>query len=95
MENKIGRINDVIKILVKYDINMYVFSMVEFIDFGIFCLIVLDVEKVVEVFCVENFVVMLIDVVCISCLNVVGFLVKVLDYLVVENIFIEYMYVFV
>ena len=70
LENKTGRINDVTKTLAKYDINMHAFSMAESTDFGILRLIVSDVEKAVEVLRAENFAVMLTDVVCISCPNV-------------------------
>lgn len=94
LENKTGRINDVVKALAKYEINMHAFSMAESTDFGILRLIVSDVEKAVKALRAENFAVMETDVVCISCTNIAGSLSVVLDYLAAEKIFIEYMYAF-
>lgn len=94
LENKTGRINEVVKALSKYGINMHAFSMAESTDFGILRLIVSDVEKAVKALRAENFAVMETDVVCISCANVAGSLSVVLDYLAAEKIFIEYMYAF-
>lgn len=50
LENKTGRINDVVHTLGANGINMHAFSMAETADFGILRLIVSDVDKAVEVF---------------------------------------------
>lgn len=94
LENKSGRINEVAKVLAKESINMQAFSMAETADFGILRLIVSDVDKAVAALRAADFAVMLTDVVCIQCPNTPGSLSKILDYLAVENIFIEYMYAF-
>ena len=94
LENKTGRINDVVRTLGKNDINMHAFSMAETADFGILRLIVSDVEKAVEVLRAQDFAVMSTDVVCLSCANVPGSLAEVLECLAAENVFIEYMYAF-
>lgn len=94
LENKSGRINDVAKALAANNINMQAFSMAETADFGILRLIVSDVEKAVSALRAADFAVMLTDVVCIQCANTPGSLSKILDYLAIENIFIEYMYAF-
>ena len=94
LENKNGRINDVAKVLAKEGINMQAFSMAETADFGILRLIVSNVEKAVSALRAADFAVMLTDVVCIQCANTPGSLSKILDYLALENIFIEYMYAF-
>lgn len=94
LENKSGRINDVAKALAANNINMQAFSMAETADFGILRLIVSDVEKAVSALRAADFAVMLTDVVCIQCANTPGSLSKILDYLALENIFIEYMYAF-
>ena len=94
LENKNGRINDVAKVLAKESINMQAFSMAETADFGILRLIVSDVEKAVSALRAADFAVMLTDVVCRQCANTPGSLSKILDYLALENIFIEYMYAF-
>lgn len=94
LENKTGRINDVVKALGMHGINMHAFSMAETTDFGMLRLIVSDVDKAVEVLRAENFAVILTDVVCISCPNVAGSLAKILEHLAAHRIFIEYMYAF-
>ena len=94
LENKTGRINDVVRTLGKNDINMHAFSTAETADFGILRLIVSDVEKAVEVLRAQDFAVMSTDVVCLSCANVPGSLAEVLECLAAENVFIEYMYAF-
>ena len=99
LENKTGRINDVVHTLGTNGINMHAFSMAETADFGILRLIVSDVDKAVvdkavEVLREKNFAVMSTDVVCLSCANVPGSLAVVLEYLAEEQIFIEYMYAF-
>ena len=78
LENKTGRINEVVRILGANEINMHAFSMAESTDFGILRLIVSDVDKAV----------------CLSCDNVPGALAVILEYLAQEQIFIEYMYAF-
>lgn len=94
LENKTGRINEVVRTLGANDINMHAFSMAETADFGILRLIVSDVDKAVEVLCSHDFAVMSTDVVCLSCENVPGSLAVILEYLAQEQIFIEYMYAF-
>ena len=94
LENKTGRINDVVHTLGANGINMHAFSMAETADFGILRLIVSDVDKAVDVLREKNFAVMSTDVVCLSCANVPGSLAVVLEYLAEEQIFIEYMYAF-
>ena len=58
LENKTGRINEVVRILGANEINMHAFSMAESTDFGILRLIVSDVDKAVEVLRSHDFAVM-------------------------------------
>lgn len=94
LENKTGRINDVVRTLGQNGINMHAFSMAETADFGLLRLIVSDVDKAVEVLRQQDFAVMSTEVVCLSCDNTPGSLAVILEYLAAENIFIEYMYAF-
>lgn len=94
LENKTGRINEVVRALGQNDINMHAFSMAETADFGILRLIVSDVDKAVEVLRNKDFAVMSTDVVCINCANVPGSLAIILESLAKEEIFIDYMYAF-
>ena len=94
LENKTGRINDVVHTLGTNGINMHAFSMAETADFGILRLIVSDVDKAVEVLREKNFAVMSTDVVLsfvCQCARLVG---CGMEYLAEEQIFIEYMYAF-
>ncbi len=94
LENKTGRINEVVRTLGASSINMHAFSMAETADFGILRLIVSDVDKAIEVLRAHDFAVMSTDVVCLSYDNVPGSLAVILEYLAKEQIFIEYMYAF-
>ena len=94
LENKTGRINEVVRTLGENGINMHAFSMAETADFGILRLIVSDVDKAVEVLRNKDFAVMSTDVVCINCANVAGSLASILENLAKEDIFIDYMYAF-
>ena len=94
LENKTGRINEVVRALGESGINMHAFSMAETADFGILRLIVSDVDKAVEVLRNKDFAVMSTDVVCINCANEPGSLAVMLESLAKEDIFIDYMYAF-
>lgn len=94
LENKTGRINDVVRILGKNGINMHAFSMAETAEFGILRLIVSDVERAVQVLREQDFAVMSTDVVCLRCNNEPGALAVILEYLASEHVFIDYMYAF-
>ena len=94
LENKTGRINDVVRTLGENGINMHAFSMAESAEFGILRLIVPDVDKAVEVLREKDFAVMSTEVICVGCDNVAGSLAVILDYLAKEDIFIDYMYAF-
>ena len=94
LENKTGRINEVVRALGQNDINMHAFSMAETAEFGILRLIVSDVDKAVDVLRAKDFAVMSTDVVCINCANVPGAMANVLESLAKEDIFIDYMYAF-
>lgn len=94
LENKLGRINEVTKILAEYKINMHAFSMTEGTDFGILRLIVTDVDRAIAALRRENLAVMVTDVICITCSDQAGALSDIMDYLVADGIFIDYMYAF-
>ncbi len=94
LENKTGRINQVVGILAKAGVNLSAFSIAENIDFGIMRIIVSDVEKAVAALKEGNFAVSLTDVVCLRLPNTAGSLHPVLELLEKEDVFIEYMYAF-
>lgn len=94
VENKTGRINEVIQILGANNVNMTAFSLAETDGFGILRLIVSDVELAVRVLKEAHFGVNVTNVICLRCANVPGAMSKVLNQLAKEQIFIEYMYAF-
>lgn len=94
IENKLGRINEVTKILAANHINMMAFSLAESTDFGVLRLIVSDVDKAAEVLKEARFGVSLAEVVALSLSNTPGALSKVMEHLAGEGVFIEYMYAF-
>lgn len=94
IENKTGRINEVIQILGTNNINMTAFSLAENDGFGILRLIVSDVDLAVRVLKEAHFGVNVTNVICLRCGNVPGAMAKVLDLLAKEEVFIEYMYAF-
>lgn len=94
IENKTGRINEVVHILGENGVNMTAFSLAESADFGILRMIVSDVDLAVKVLKNAHFGVTVTDVVCFCCPNSPGALANVLEHLAKENIFIEYMYAF-
>ena len=94
LENKAGRINEVMTILGNAGINLSAFSMAENEDLGILRVIVSDPEKALAVLKENQFGVTLTDVVCLRCPDTPGALAKALNYLADANIFIEYMYAF-
>lgn len=94
IENKLGRINEVTKILAANNINMMAFSLAESADFGVLRLIVSDADKASEILKQARFGVSLAEVVALSLRNAPGALSKVMEHLAEEDVFIEYMYAF-
>ncbi len=94
VENKTGRINEVVQILGRKGINMTAFSLADSAEFGILRMIVSDVDAAVQALKEAHFGISVTEVVCFNCPNVPGSLATVLDYLAKENVFIEYMYAF-
>ena len=94
LENKAGRINDVVKVIADAGVNMTAFSIAENLDFGIMRVIVSDVDRAVEALRAARFAVKLTDVVCLDAPNVPGSLSRILETLAREEVFIEYMYAF-
>ncbi len=94
LENKTGRINDVVRVIAAAGVNMTAFSIAENMDFGIMRVIVSDVDRAVEALRANHFAVKLTDVICIEVPNVAGSLSKLLERLAGQEVFIEYMYAF-
>ena len=94
LENKAGRINDMVNILKEADINMRAFSLAESDEFGIMRIIVSDTEKAAATLKANKFTINITDVICAKIDDSAGALATMLDCLTPKGIFIEYMYAF-
>ncbi|MCF0202892.1 MAG: ACT domain-containing protein [Bacteroidaceae bacterium] len=94
IENKPGRIGEIIKILADNDINVLAFSQSDGKDFGIFRVIVNEVAKAVKVLKNASLAVMTTEVFAIECPNTTGSLAKILGDLSEGGVSIDYMYAF-
>lgn len=94
VENKIGRIHEVVQVLGAEGINIQAFSLAENVDFGILRLIVSDVPKAVEALRAAHLAVKRTAVLCLDCVDRPGALAEVMQRLAEREIFVEYMYAF-
>lgn len=94
IENKSGRLNEVMAILGDNDINVSALSIADTTDYGIVRMIVTDPEKAVSLLKEQAFTVKKTPVICCKTPNKPGGLKKMLNYLDEDGISIEYMYAF-
>ncbi len=94
LENKSGRLNEVINILGEAKINISAFTIADTSDFGILRLIVSNPEKTIDILKQNQFSAQTTDVVLVKTANEPGALVNLIGLLNSEGIFIEYMYAF-
>jgi hypothetical protein len=94
LENKSGRLNEVTKILGDAGVNISAFTIADTSDFGILRMIVSDPQKACDVLKENAFSVQTTDVVLAKTPNKAGSLSKLLEVLINEEVFIEYMYAF-
>lgn len=94
LENREGRIKDVLEILATNDINLVAISLADTSEYGLLRMIVSDPEKAQRVL-KENYVsAMLTDVICIRVPHAVGSLYKAMKALEDAKVNVEYMYAF-
>jgi len=94
LENKEGRLAEVIKTLADSDINIRALSIADTTDFGILRLIVNDPETAFKVLTKAEFTVSVKEVLAIGITDELGSLSKVLQVLSVNSVIIEYVYAF-
>lgn len=94
IENKSGRLYEVMAILGDNNINVSALSVADTSDYGIVRLIVTDPEKAVHLLKAQAFSVQITPVICCKTPNKPGGLKKLLSYLTEDGISIEYMYAF-
>lgn len=94
IENKSGRLNEVMAILGDNNINVSALSIADTSDYGIVRMIVTDPVKAVKLLKEQEFSVQITPVICCMTPNKPGGLKKLLSYLSEDGISIEYMYAF-
>ncbi len=93
LENKLGRLAEVTRILKKENVNLQGFSTTEARDYGILRLVVSDVEKSRAALKKAGFTTHVADAICIRVEDRPGELLNVLDTLSDAKINIDYIYV--
>ena len=94
LENKIGRLNEVARILGDHSINISAFSLADTSEFGVLRMIVSNPEAALAVLKENRFSAKITEVIMIKSPNIPGTLAKILQILNSEEVFIEYMYAF-
>lgn len=95
MENRAGRLAEVVRLLGEAKINIRALSLADTSDFGILRLIVNNVDQAVKVLRDSGHTVSLTDVVAVEVPDRPGGLASVLEPLRAAGVNVEYMYAFV
>ena len=95
LENKAGKLSDVINTIGENGIDIYALSIADTTDYGIIRLIVNDPEKAREVLSEQGMIVKRTEVLGVIIEDKPGGLVNVLDVLTKNDIGIEYIYAFI
>ena len=93
LENKLGRLAEVARILKNEDINLQGFSTTEARDYGILRIIVSDTGKARDALRAAGFTTHIAEIICVGVTDKPGELSRVLDVLAAENINVDYIYV--
>ena len=94
VENKEGKIADVLRLLAKENINISALSLADTTNFGILRLIVDDPKKAKGILQMEDMIVKINEILAVGINDKPGGLAYVLDVLAKANVQIEYMYAF-
>ncbi len=92
IENRKGRLDDVLETLKREDINIQSLSLADTSEYGVLRLIVSDPQKAQDALKASGFSAMLTKVLAITLTHRAGMLQKIIGILGKENINIEYMY---
>ncbi|MBN1797087.1 MAG: ACT domain-containing protein [Spirochaetales bacterium] len=95
LENKIGRLAEVTKLLADSKINIRTLSLAETAEFGVLRLIVSDPDACLKVLKDNQFVAQETDVIAVEVQDKPGGLNRILEIFHKNDINIEYMYAFV
>lgn len=94
IENKSGRLDEVMAILGDNNINVSALSIADTTDYGIVRMIVSEPSEAIKLLKEQAFSVRITPVICCKTPNKPGGLKKMLGYLSADGISIEYMYAF-
>jgi hypothetical protein len=94
LENKSGRLAEVLTILGKEKIKIHALTIADTSEYGILRIIVSNYQKAVEVLKEKEFTANLTDVIVVQVPNQAGEFASLLQNLANETISIEYMYAF-
>ena len=94
LENKVGRVGEITRILGDNNINIRALSLADTSDFGILRMIVDDIEKALKALRGRGIIVKETAVVAVEVPDKPGGLTAVLDILTDNGINVEYMYAF-
>ena len=94
LENREGRLDEVLKILADYDVNIVALSLADTSDFGMVRMIVSDPYRGKNVLKENGITSMITDVVALRVPHATGSLSKAMHLIVEEGLNIEYMYAF-
>jgi len=92
IENRQGRLGEVLNVLKENDVNILSISLADTTDYGLLRLIVNDPEHGCEVLLAAGFSSMLTDVLIIKIPHITGRLQEVLSEITAADVNIEYMY---
>lgn len=94
LENKVGRLAEVARILARGGVNIRALSLADTSDFGVLRLLCSDTQKAKEVLRHNGFTVRVTEVTAVPVVDEPGGLLKVLDILNEAALNIEYMYAY-
>lgn len=94
LENKIGRLTEMTRILTENGINITAFSIADTADFGIVRCIVSNPDEAIRVLKANRFSVNITEVVCLIVPHEPGGLYQALNILSTNSVPIDYMYAF-
>lgn len=92
IENRQGRLKEVLQVLKDNDVNILSISLADTTDYGLLRLIVNNPERGRDVLLAAGFSSMLTEVLIIKVPHVAGSLQKILTLIAEKNVSIEYMY---
>lgn len=95
VENKSGRLSDILNVIGKNGIDISALSIADTTDFGIVRMIVNDPDKAAEILKSNNLVVKVTDVIALAVVDKTGGLAGEIEKLKNAGISIEYMYAFI